>query len=159
MVTAEAAASNPTDKEILHAEIQAYTASLYDDYKDRHFHNWVVTDRSAVVLARSPLRPKVVGNRYAFREWFTGKAEMKPDEVPADFAPRDEVSLTLAFKSTARAIRFSSAWPAHPVSRGGDRDVLGVLSATIHLVLSTNGSRPPKVTAGLTVARPYGDSH
>jgi hypothetical protein len=133
LVTAEAVTSNPSDKEILHAEIQAYTASLHDDYKDRHFHNWVVADRGAVVIARSPYDKKVVGSNYAFREWFTGKAEVKPEDVPPDFTPRDEVSLTLAFKSTAEGnpVLISVASPIRSLE--GD-EVLGVLSATLHLV-------------------------
>jgi hypothetical protein len=133
LVTAEAAASNPEDKEILQAEIQAYTASLYEDYKDRHFHNWVVADREAVVIARSPFDANVVGSRYAYREWFTGKAEVKPDEVPPDFAPRDEVGLTLAFKSTARGnpILISVAGPIRSLDTNEE---IGVLSATIHLL-------------------------
>jgi hypothetical protein len=132
LMAAEAAASNPTDREILHAELQAYTASLYDDYKDRHFHNWVVADRDAVVLARSPYDEGVVGRRYAYREWFTGRAEVKPEDVPPDVAPRDAVGLTLAFKSTAQGnpVLISVASPIR--SPEGD-SILGVLSATLHL--------------------------
>ena len=91
-MNAEAATSSPTDKEIFHAELQAYTASLYDDYKDRHFHNWVVANRDAVVLARSPFDDRVVGSRYAYREWFTGREEVKPDEVPPDVEHRERQS-------------------------------------------------------------------
>jgi hypothetical protein len=132
LMTAEAATSNPTDKEILHAELQAYTASLYDDYKDRHFHNWVVADRDAVVLARSPYDEGVVGSRYAYREWFTGQPEVKPEDVASDVAPRDKVSLTLAFKSTARGNPVLISVASSIRSLEGD-EVLGVLSATLHL--------------------------
>jgi serine/threonine protein kinase len=133
LMSAETATSKPADKEILHAELQAYTASLYDDYKDRHFHNWVVADRDAVVIARSPYDKKVVGSRYAYREWFTGKDEVKPDEIPPNVAPRQEVSLTLAFKSTAQGnpILISVASPIRDLD---SHEVIGVLSATIHLV-------------------------
>jgi hypothetical protein len=132
LMAAEAAASNPAAREILHAEIQAYTASLYDDYKDRHFYNWVVANRDAVVLARSPYDDRVVGSRYAYREWFTGLPEVKPEDVPPDVAPRDEVGLTLAFKSTAQGnpVLISVASPIRSPEGG---EVLGVLSATLHL--------------------------
>jgi hypothetical protein len=128
----EAAAASNQERELVHSQLQDYVKRLYEDYKDRHFYNWVVTNRDAVVLAREPFDGRVVGSRYAYREWFTGKPEVSPDEIPDDVAPRDEVGLTLAFQSTAEGnpVLISVASPVWSLD---ERDVLGVLSATLHL--------------------------
>jgi hypothetical protein len=128
----EAAAASNQERELVHSQLQDYIKRLYEDYKDRYFYNWVVTNRDAVVLAREPFDSRVVGSRYAYREWFTGKPEVSPDEIPKDVAPRDEVGLTLAFQSTAEGnpVLISVASPVWSLD---EKDVLGVLSATLHL--------------------------
>ncbi len=136
LMSAEAKATGEKQRVRIQNELQTQMAELHEDYKDRHFHNWVVTDRNAVVIARAPFDAKVVGSRYAYREWFTGRPETKPEEVPPDVAPRDQVGLTLAFKSTATAspLLISVASPIwSPEAESGSKEVLGVLSATIHL--------------------------
>jgi hypothetical protein len=137
LVTEEAAAGGETEKSRLRLELQAHVSRLHEDYKDRHFHNWVVTNRDAVVMARGPFDDRVVGSRYAYREWFTGRPERKPEDVPPDVAPRGKVGLTLAFQSTARArpILISVASPIQSLGDGEDDsgEILGVLSATLHL--------------------------
>ncbi len=132
LLSVEAAAAGGEERGLVHSQLQAYAKRLYEDYRDRHFHNWVVTDRDAVALAREPFDSRVVGSRYGYREWFTGKPEVKPNEVPDDVAPRDKVGLTLAFQSTARdhPVLISVASPIWSLD---EREILGVLSATIHL--------------------------
>ncbi len=136
LMSAETKATGDGEKGRIHAELQTLAEGLHEDYKDRHFHNWVVADRNAVVIARAPFDAKVVGSRYAYREWFTGRPETRPEDVPPDVAPRDQVGLTLAFKSTATdsPLLISVASPIwSPETENGSREVLGVLSATIHL--------------------------
>ena len=134
LLAVEAGASSNRDRELIHSELQAYVKRLYEDYKDRYFHNWVITNRDAVVLVREPFDSRVVGNRYAYREWFTGRAEVKPDEVPPDVAPRDKVGLTLAFQSTSEGhpVLISVASPIWSLDDESP-EVLGVLSATLRL--------------------------
>ena len=110
--------------------LQSYTDELYETYRDRSFHNWVVTDTNAVVLARSPFDDGVVGSRYTYREWFTGNEDVPRDEAPEVAVPRSNTGLTLAFESTASGhpILVSVASPI--VS---DSNVIGILMATLHL--------------------------
>lgn len=111
-------------------ELQAYTHDLYEAYRDRYFHNWVVTDANALVLARAPFDDRVVGSRYAYREWFTGKEDVPREEAEENTQPRKETGLTLAFESTSQGhpILISVASPIHS---GGE--IVGVLAATLHL--------------------------
>ena len=110
--------------------LQSYTDELYEAYRDRSFHNWVVTDTNAVVLARSPFDDGVVGSRYTYREWFTGNEDVPRDEAPEIAIPRSKTGLTLAFESTAsdNPILVSVASPI--VS---DSKLVGILMATLHL--------------------------
>lgn len=110
--------------------LQSYAEDLYQAYRDRFFHNWVVTDTNALVLARAPYDDRVVGSRYTYREWFTGKEDVPPEEAPESVAPRSESGLTLAFESTASGhpILVSVASPIVSESK-----TLGVLMATLHL--------------------------
>ncbi len=110
--------------------LQSYTDELYEAYRDRSFHNWVVTDTNAVVLARSPFADGVVGSRYTYREWFTGNEDVPRDEAPEIAIPRSKTGLTLAFESTAsdNPILVSVASPI--VS---DSKLVGILMATLHL--------------------------
>lgn len=129
-------------------DLQAHTDELYRDYEDRHFYSWVVADRGAVARARSPFDAGVVGQRYGYREWFTGEEEREspPEEPPA--APRSRAGLTLAFQSTAEGhpTLMSVAAPI-----GADGEILGVVAASLHLEtfnewLAMTESRSPGVS-------------
>lgn len=110
--------------------LQAHVEQLYEAYRDRYFHNWVVADTNAVVLARAPFDDGVVGSRYAYREWFTGEEDVPRDEAPEIATPRTETGLTLAFESTSkdRPVLVSAATPIR-----SDGEIVGVLAATLHL--------------------------
>ena len=110
--------------------LQAHVEQLYEAYRDRYFHNWVVADTNAVVLARAPFDDGVVGSRYAYREWFTGEEDVPRDEAPEIATPRTETGLTLAFESTSkgRPVLVSVATPIR-----SDGEIVGVLAATLHL--------------------------
>lgn len=110
--------------------LQSHLEELYEAYRDRYFHNWVVADANAVVLARAPFDDRVVGSRYAYREWFTGEEDISRDRAPEVARPRKTTGLTLAFESTAEGnpILVSVASPI----RNGE-ETIGVLAATIHL--------------------------
>jgi hypothetical protein len=112
--------------------LQGRTDALYESYRDRHIHNWVVADANAVVLARTPFDERVVGSRYAYREWFSGIEDVVPEKAPSVAIPRAETGITLAFESTAagRPLLFSVASPIWSEDR---TRVLGVLAATVHL--------------------------
>lgn len=111
-------------------ELQSYADALYETYRDRFFHNWVVTDSNAVVLARAPFDERVVGSRYTYREWFTGKEDVPRDEAPEIATARSETGLTLAFESTATGNPILVS-VASPIVSGSK--LLGVLMATLHL--------------------------
>ncbi len=112
--------------------LQSRTDALYENYRDRHIHNWVVADANAVVLARAPFDEKVVGSRYAYREWFSGIEDVAPEKAPSIAVPRAETGITLAFESTAagRPLLVSVASPIWSEDR---TQALGVLAATVHL--------------------------
>ncbi len=110
--------------------LQAYTDALYETYRDRFFHNWVVSDTNAVVLARAPFDEGVVGARYAYREWFTGNEDIPRDQAPNIATPRSETGLTLAFESTASGNPILVS-VASPIVSGSK--TIGVLMATLHL--------------------------
>ncbi len=115
--------------------LQTYTDRLYESYRERFVHNWVVADGNAVALARTPFDDRVVGSRYAYREWFTGLQDISPERAPVQATPRTRTGITLAFESTAadHPVLISVASPI--VSNGPSRKgaVLGVLSATVEL--------------------------
>jgi hypothetical protein len=112
--------------------LQRRTDALYQQYKDRHVHNWVVADRNAVVLARTPFDARVVGSRYAYREWFSGIEDVSPDSAPSVASPRKETGITLAFESTAAGNPLLVS-VASPIWSSDRSEVLGILSATVHL--------------------------
>jgi hypothetical protein len=138
LTAAERGVSREADQPELHRlmatpgsrELQSYADELYETYEDRFFHNWVITDSNAVVLARAPFDEGVVGARYAYREWFTGVEDIPRNASPEVATPRTDTGLTLAFESTASGnpILVSVASPIVSESK-----LLGVLMATLHL--------------------------
>jgi hypothetical protein len=114
------------------AALQGRTDVLYERNRDRHIHNWVVADGNAVVLARTPFDGRVVGSRYAYREWFSGIEDVAPEKAPSIAAPRGETGITLAFESTAAGNPLLVS-VASPIWSEDHRRVLGVLAATVHL--------------------------
>ncbi len=114
------------------AALQSRTDALHQLYRDRHVHNWVVADRNAVVLARTPFDERVVGSRYSYREWFTGVEDVPPEEAPAAARPRRETGISLAFESTAAGNPLLVS-VASPIWSEDRTSVLGVLAATVHL--------------------------
>jgi eukaryotic-like serine/threonine-protein kinase len=112
--------------------LQRGTDALYENYRDRHIHNWVVADTNAVVLARTPFDERVVGSRYAYREWFTGVEDVLPEEAPAVASPRKETGISLAFESTAAGSPLLVS-VASPIWSADRTRVLGVLAGTVHL--------------------------
>jgi hypothetical protein len=114
------------------ARLQEHTESLHEAYRDRFFHSWVVADKNAVALARAPFDERVVGSRYAFREWFTGSPDIPPEDAPGDAVPRAGTGITLAFVSTATG-NPTLVSVASPIRAEGDSEAMGVLAATLHL--------------------------
>lgn len=120
--------------ELAHA-LQGTIDEYYEQYLDRHFFSWVLADEEAVALARAPHDARVVGSRYEYREWFSGRPELGRGDAGtvAEARPviRPSTGLTLAFESTAegRPVLISVA---SPIS-GEDGEALGVLAATLHL--------------------------
>jgi hypothetical protein len=74
----------------------------------------------------------VVGSRYAYREWFSGIEDVPADTAPAVASPRKATGITLAFESTAAGSPLLVS-VASPVWSGDRSEVLGILSATVHL--------------------------
>jgi hypothetical protein len=110
--------------------LQSQTDELYETYRERFIHNWVIADRNAVVVARTPFDERVVGARYAYREWFTGIEDVPPETAPATAVPRTATGVTLAFESTAAGnpLLVSVASPIR-----SDGTIVGVVAATVHL--------------------------
>jgi hypothetical protein len=131
---ARALAATLNGDEAAAAQLQAKTDELFEAYSGRSFHNWVVADANAVVRARTPIDPSVIGKRYAFREWFTGEPDVPSDRAPDVAAPRKTATITRAFVSTAagRAVVVSVASPVW-AGQGALRRVVGVISGTIQL--------------------------
>jgi hypothetical protein len=94
----------------------------------------VIADAGGVVMARTPLDRGVLGRRHAYRDWFGGRPDVPAAEAPAVAVPRQQTSITRAFRSTSaeRALVVSVASPIWGAERGVRR-VVGVISATIHL--------------------------
>lgn len=115
--------------------LQQYTDRLYQAYRERFVHNWVVADDDAVALARTPFDERVVGSRYAYREWFTGVEDVAPGNAPLRATTRTKTGVTLAFESTAAGhpVLVSIASPVFSDGPPGRRAILGVLSATVQL--------------------------
>jgi hypothetical protein len=114
------------------AALQSRTDALYQGYKERHIHNWVVADANAVVIARTPFDERVVGSRYAYREWFSGVEDVPPEKAPSVARPREATGISLAFESTAAGSPLLVS-VASPVRTADGARVLGVLAATVHL--------------------------
>jgi hypothetical protein len=114
------------------ASLQGRTDALYQSYKDRHIYNWVIADPNAVVVARTPFDERVVGSRYAYREWFSGIEDVAPEAAPSSAIPRSETGITLAFESTAAGSPLLVS-VASPVFSEDRSRVLGVVAATVHL--------------------------
>jgi hypothetical protein len=112
--------------------LQSRTDALYESYRDRHVHNWVVADANAVVVARTPYDDRVIGSRYAYREWFSGVEDVAPENAPSVAIPRRRTGITLAFESTAAGSPLLVS-VASPVWSADGTRVLGVLAATVHL--------------------------
>jgi len=112
--------------------LQSRTDALYENYRDRHIHNWVVADANAVVLARTPFDARVVGSRYAYREWFSGSEDVAPEKAPSAATPRKATGISLAFESTAAGSPLLVS-VASPIWSEDRTRVLGVLAATVHL--------------------------
>ena len=112
----------------LQAQIQSYLDALYEQYAERDFFSWVVADAGALAWARTPYDARVVGQTYAYREWWSGKVGKAPS---VSATPRQAIGLTLAFKSTAQGAPNLMSVASPIVSPDGR--VLGVLSATLHL--------------------------
>ncbi len=126
------------------SSLQSRTDALYQSYRDRHIHNWVIADANAVVLARTPFDERVVGSRYAYREWFSGSRGRGTGGGPGRDAAEGDGSLSRlrehGFGETSRrecresglsrktARASSGSWPRRCISR-----------------LSTSGLRKPKV--------------
>jgi hypothetical protein len=114
------------------AALQSRTDALYQLYRDGYIHNWVVADSDALVLARTPFDARVVGSRYAYREWFSGVEDVAPEKAPALASPRTATGITLAFESTAEGNPLLVS-VASPIWSADHSRVLGVLAATVHL--------------------------
>jgi hypothetical protein len=112
--------------------LQDRTDALHENYRDRHIHNWVIADSNAVVLARTPYDDRVVGSRYAYREWFSGVEDVAPENAPSVASPRSQTGISLAFESTAAGSPLLVS-VASPIWSGDRTRVLGVLAATVHL--------------------------
>jgi hypothetical protein len=112
--------------------LQNRTDALYESYRDRHIHNWVVADSNAVVLARTPFDERVVGSRYAYREWFSGVEDVAPEKAPSLASPRTQAGISLAFESTAAGSPLLVS-VASPIWSEDHTRVLGVLAGTVHL--------------------------
>jgi hypothetical protein len=116
--------------------LQRLAESLFDEYRERSIHNWVLADRNAVILARAPFDANVVGRRYTYREWFTGRPDVAAASAPAEATPRTETGITRAFRSTAagQPLVVSVAAPVwSPPTTTEPRRLVGVISATLHL--------------------------
>jgi hypothetical protein len=116
--------------------LQRAAETLYDEHKERSIHNWVFANDQAVVLARAPFDAGVVGNRYAYREWFSGQPDVTPALAPAVAVPRRATGVTRAYQSTAadRPLLVSVAAPIRsPATAADPGRVVGVVSATLHL--------------------------
>ncbi|MEM1182958.1 MAG: serine/threonine protein kinase [Acidobacteriota bacterium] len=125
-----------TDEDERRQQAQTLTDSFYGLYQDRFFYSWVLADADAMALARSPFDARVIGHGYAYREWFSGRVEARSGDQPVMATPRQDVGLTLAFRSTAEGqpILISVAAPVRPRSAGAaGPPVTGVLAATLHL--------------------------
>jgi len=112
--------------------LQGRTDALYEQYRDRHVHNWVVADANAVVVARTPYDGRVVGSRYAYREWFSGIEDVAPEKAPPVASPRRQTGISLAFESTAAGSPLLVS-VASPIWSEDKTRVLGVLAGTVHL--------------------------
>lgn len=130
-------AASTAERRTIRRTLAGIFEALYVAYEDRHFYSWLVADADGVVLTRAPFDERVVGTRYTYREWFTGRPERRPDAVPDLVAPRLQTGLTLAFQSTAAGhpILISVATPvrAAPPADGGEAPILGVMVGTLHL--------------------------
>jgi serine/threonine protein kinase len=114
------------------SSLQSRTDALYARYKDRHIHNWVIADANAVVVARTPFDSRVIGSRYAYREWFSGVEDVAPEAAPPVASPRRETGISLAFESTAAGNPLLVS-VASPIWSEDRTRVLGVVAATVHL--------------------------
>ncbi len=114
------------------SSLQGRTDALFQNYRDRHIHNWVIADGSAVVLARTPFDERVVGSRYAYREWFSGVEDIAPESATSAASPRRQTGISLAFESTAAGAPLLVS-VASPIWSSDRTRVLGVIAATVHL--------------------------
>lgn len=112
-------------------EIQTIITELYARYRDRHFFSWLVADANGVVLARMPEDSMVIGQGFAYREWFTGRPELPVEQAHLG-TPRDAPGLTLAFESRAEGHPLLVSVAAPIVAPDSD-EILGVAAATLHL--------------------------
>jgi serine/threonine protein kinase len=117
-------------------ELRQHLETVLVRAKPQEFNSWAISDASALVWARVPHDPVVIGRYYKYREWFNGRSELPPD-TQTDAVPRKATGFTLAFTSVAQSapLLIGLATPVlaadYTPERG--RAVIGVLNAGIHL--------------------------
>ncbi|MEM9530558.1 MAG: serine/threonine protein kinase [Pseudomonadota bacterium] len=115
--------------------LQSELERLHENYRDRSFFSWVLADANGVAIARAPLDERVIGSRYAYREWFTGKPQPEDVSLVTTATPRQTTGITRAFESTSaeRPILVSVGSPVWLEVEDASPQVVGVLAATLHL--------------------------
>jgi eukaryotic-like serine/threonine-protein kinase len=114
----------------LQQRIQAYTSELYKKYQPlKEYNSWFVADRDAILWARFPEDPKLIGEPFPYREWFNGRGNYEADNIPPDARrPRDATSFTEAYTSKA-SMKKTVISVGSPV-KSADGKIVGVLAAT-----------------------------
>ena len=129
MLASALAAGHPERRPGLRARLQTRLEAIHRDHTDQHLYSWTLADGKGVAWARSPFDANVVGNRYAYREWFTARPQAKPGE-PTRI--RRATGITRAFVSTAqhRPVVMSVASPVWAPGGAGASEPVGVIAAT-----------------------------
>jgi hypothetical protein len=123
-------AADPEDRPGLRTKLQKRIEDLYRD--PPAFYSWTIADGNGVAWARAPFDANVVHNKYAYREWFSGRAQTRPGEPTS---ARRATGHTRAFISTARErpLVMSIATPIWAPGKVGEGDPAGVIAATFEV--------------------------
>jgi eukaryotic-like serine/threonine-protein kinase len=131
-LAAALAAGHPERKPGLRARLQKRLEDIHGADTRKHLFSWTLADGKGVAWARSPYDRNVVGNRYHYREWFSGQSQAASGE-PAGI--RRATGLTEAFVSTAqnKPVVMSVASPVWAPGRLRVGEPVGVIAATVEV--------------------------
>jgi hypothetical protein len=107
----------------------------HDNEVDAKADSWFINSASGTLVARTPApKQKIIGENYAYRDYFHGQGSDKPRNTKPQPRPIEQPNISSVFKSTEDGhFKVAFSVPVKDDATSGTGEVLGVLSISIDL--------------------------